>query len=134
MTFAVPDTPAGRTAGRYATAWLDGDLETMLACYGESFTLHYFGQSRFAGDHIGRDAALATMFEASSVATRDQLAVLDLLASADAAVLVVRERLSRDGEQHTVTRLLRYRVEDDQFVECWLYDEDQRLIDHLWRD
>jgi len=31
-----------------------------------------------------------------------------------------------------VRRLFRYRIDGDQLVECWLYDEDQTLIDRLW--
>jgi hypothetical protein len=44
----------------------------------------------------------------------------------------VRDRLTRDGESHELRRVLRYRVAEDRLVECWLHDEDQRLVDRLW--
>ena len=118
---------------RYCTAWGDGDLETLIACYAEAFTLHYFGSSRFAGDHVGRDVALGILAEVSTVAPRELVAVDEILVGPSAAAIVVRERLTRDGTTHELRRVLRYRIESGELVECWLYDEDQALVDELWR-
>src|SRR3972149_1698128 len=46
---------------RYCDAWRRGDMATLVDCYGEDFTLHYFGRSPLAGDHVGKPAALATL-------------------------------------------------------------------------
>jgi len=49
------------------------------------------------------------------------------------AVLVAREEiLVVDGVPNVVRRVLRYRVGDDRFTECRLYEEDQALIDRSW--
>ena len=37
---------------RYAKAWAAGDLTGILDCYGDDFTLHYFGDNPFGGDHF----------------------------------------------------------------------------------
>ena len=123
---------AREVAERYCAAWLAGDLGALLDCYADEFTLHYFGHSRFAGDHIGKQAAVTTLLEVGAAATRTLLGVDEITAAPGAAVIVVRERLERGGETFDVRRLFRYRVFGERFVECWLYDEDQALIDRLW--
>ncbi|MEM9714869.1 MAG: nuclear transport factor 2 family protein [Actinomycetota bacterium] len=117
---------------RYCAAWTSGDLAGLLDCYAEGFTLHYFGSSRFAGDHVGRDAAIAVLAEVSTIAPRELVAVDEVLVGDRAAAIVVRERLTRDGESHELRRLLRYRIDGERLDECWLYDEDQALVDRLW--
>jgi hypothetical protein len=118
---------------RYAEAWLAGDLDTVLAAYGEDFVLHYFGASEFAGDHVGRDAALAVLAAVSVRAPRTLQSVDDILVSDDGGALVVTETLERDGEAVTLHRVLRYRISHGQFRACWLLDEQQEVVDHLWR-
>lgn len=117
---------------RYADCWQAGDLDGLVACYAPDFTLHYGGRSRFAGTHRGRDAALAVMAEASTVAPRELRSIDQVLAADDAGALVVTEVLRRDGEEAELQRVLRYRVRDGQLAECWLYDADQELVDRLW--
>lgn len=51
----------------------------------------------------------------------------------DNGSIVARERLSREGEVAEVRRVFLYRVEGGMIVEFWLFDEDQPLIDRLWR-
>jgi len=123
---------AREVAERYCAAWLAGDLGALLDCYADEFTLHYFGHSRFAGDHVGKQAAVNTLLEVGATAIRTLLGVDEITAAPGAAVIVVRERLERGGESFEVRRLFRYRIDGGQFVECWLYDEDQALIDRLW--
>ena len=123
---------ARATIERYCTAWRDADLETLIDCYADEFTLHYFGGGRFAGDHVGRDAALAVLAEVSSIAPRELLGIDEVLVGPGAAAIVVRERLRRDGVGHELRRVLRYRIRGDKLAECWLYDEDQALVDRLW--
>lgn len=118
---------------RYAEAWLGDDLLGILAAYGDDFVLHYFGSSEFAGDHVGRDTALAVLGAVSARAPRTLVSVDDILVSDDGGALLVTETLTRDGESVTLRRVLRYRVSGGQFQECWLHDEQQELVDHFWR-
>jgi hypothetical protein len=121
-----------QVAARYCEAWSRGDVEAVLACYADGFELHYFGASGYAGDHRGKDAAVQVLAAVSAEAPRELLGIDEILASDDGAVIVARERLTRSGESHEIRRLLRYRIAGDRFTECWLYDEDQVLVDRLW--
>jgi len=73
------------------------------------------------------------MIAVSTRAPRTLLEIVDVLAGDSLGAIVVRERLERDGESHDVERVARYRVVDGRIAECWILDEDQALIDHLWR-
>ena len=119
---------------RYAEAYAAGDLTTVLAMYADDVVFHYFGETDLAGDHVGKDAAVAKMIEASSRSTRTLLEVVDVLGGGHRAAMIVRERFERDGEVAEVTRTFVYRVADGKLAECWLLDEDQRLIDRFWRN
>lgn len=125
---------ARAVAERYAKAWQEDDLDGILGCYADGFTLHYFGDNPFTGSHVGRDAALAVLLEVGARAPRKLVAVDEILAGPGAAVLVAREDISVGGTTTEVRRVLRYRIEGDQFTECWLYEEDQALIDRAWSD
>jgi hypothetical protein len=85
-----------------------------------------------AGDHAGRDEALTVLAEVSALAPRELVAIDEVLTGPGAAVVVVRERLARGDETHELRRVLRYRIEGGKLTECWLYDEDQALVDRLW--
>ena len=127
-----PTDNARRVAERYATAWRENDLETLLDCYAHDFTLHYFGSNPFTGDHVGKDAAVATLLEVATRAPRSLVAIERVLAGPDAAVIVAVEDLQTASGTCTIRRLLRYRVEGDAFAECWLYEENQDVIDAAW--
>lgn len=117
---------------RYCDAWISGDLATLVGCYDEHFTLHYFGSSPFAGSHIGH-AALEVLANVSAVAQRELLSIDDVMVSDEGALVVVTERLARDDELVTLTRSLRYRIARGRLLECWLYEHDQATVDHFWR-
>lgn len=130
---ATDGSHAGAVLQRYATSWLAGDLDALVACYHPDFTLHYGGDHRFAGSHRGLEAALAVLAEVSSVAPRTLVSIDEVLAGDTGGALVVTERLERDGVSHELVRVLRYRVADGLLAECWLLDADQSLVDRLWR-
>jgi hypothetical protein len=117
---------------RYAKAWRDGDVAGLLDAYADDVVFHYFGESDLAGDHVGKDAAVAAMLAASTRSTRTLVEIIDLLVGDQLGAIVATERFERGKESADVQRVLLYRVEADQFVECWLYDADQRMIDRFW--
>lgn len=117
---------------RYADGWAAGEPD-LFDNYADDATFHYFGATDLAGSHRGEDACLTALITASARAPRTLLEVVDVLAGERSGALVVRELLRRDGEEHELVRTLRFRVADDRIVECWLLDEDQALVDRLWR-
>lgn len=60
------------------------------------------------------------------------MAIRDVLVGEHFALIVAVECFERDGSQVQIERLLRYRMHEGKLIECWVYDEDQRLIDELW--
>jgi ketosteroid isomerase-like protein len=114
---------------RYATAWLGGDRAALAACYHDDFTLHYSGRNPLAGDHSGKAAALAILAEVTRRTNRKLLAIIDIMAGPERGALLVRERFERDGKIAELERLLVYAVRDGLLGECWVYDQDQALVD-----
>ena len=79
------------TVRRYAEAWKANDIATVLAMYHDDFVLHYFGESPLAGDHVGRDAAIATLMEATTRSRRQLDAIEDVLGGDTYAAIIARE-------------------------------------------
>lgn len=118
-----------QAVSRYASAWLAGDRPALVACYHDNFTLHYFGRNPLAGTHKGKAAALAILVEVTSRTNRRLLAIVDVMAGPERGALLVRERFERDGKVTEFERLLVYAVCDGLLRECWVYDQDQTLVD-----
>ncbi len=119
-----------RVLRAYAQAWLAADLEKVLASYHEDIELHYMGESPLAGTHRGRDAAFAVLAQASTRTARKLIDVEDVLAGESLGALIAVEDLGDPPQR--VRRVLLYRVQDGKLRECWLFDENQRLIDAMW--
>jgi hypothetical protein len=118
-----------RAVSRYATAWLAGDRQTMLACYHDDFTLHYFGGNPLAGVHAGKSAALAILIEFTRRTNRKLISIVDVMTGPELGAILVRERFARDSKTAEVERLLVYSVRDGLLHHCWVYDQDQALVD-----
>lgn len=121
-----------RVLDEYCDAWRAGDLARLFGSYHDEFTLHYFGESPLAGTHRGKASALAALGEATRRSGRQLVEIVDVLAGRELGAIVAIERVGTSGETTDIRRVLLYRVRDGQLVECWLYDEDQRLVDRLW--
>jgi ketosteroid isomerase-like protein len=118
-----------RVAQRYATAWKAGDRATIADCYHGDFTLHYFGQNPFAGDHVGKQAALTTLAKFSAQTNRKLMSIVDVMAGPERATIIARESFERDGQRTEFERVLVYTIKDERFRECWVYDGDRAAVD-----
>lgn len=116
---------------RYAEAWQKGDLAAIVACYHDEFTLHYDGAHSLAGTHAGKPAALAALAEFSRRTGRKLVAIVDVMAGPERAVVIAREHFDNGALAADVERVLVYRIADGLLRECWLHDADQRLIDRF---
>jgi hypothetical protein len=136
----VPARPSPREAEvraaieRYAAAWLRGDLAAIVDCYHDDFTLHYFGSNALSGRHEGKPAALATLADFSRRTNRTLRAVVATMAGPERGSVVAREALGLGDGAVEVERVLVYAVRDGRLGECWVYDQDQALIDRLVGD
>lgn len=121
----------GEVVRAYTDAWMAGDLLAVLDLYHDDLVLHYGGANAFTGDHVGKDAAIATLLAVQERTQREPIAVLDVMESAEHATAWVRERWIVDGAPRELDRILVYRVADDRLVECRLFDFDQALVDRV---
>jgi len=132
-TLAAGNDPVAESIRRavsgYAAAWLAGDRQAMLASYHDDFTLHYFGRNPLAGIHRGKPAALAILAEVTRRSKRKLSGIVDVMAGPERGALLVREMFQRDGKTAEVERLLVYSVSDELLWQCWVYDQDQALVD-----
>jgi ketosteroid isomerase-like protein len=132
-TLAADNAPVAESIRRavsgYAAAWLAGDRQAMLASYHDDFTLHYFGRNPLAGIHRGKPAALAILAEVTRRSNRKLSGIVDVMAGPEHGALLVREIFQRDGKTAEVERLLVYSVRDQLLWQCWVYDQDQALVD-----
>src|SRR6267378_3367696 len=60
---------------------------------------------------------------------RKLLGIVDIMAGPGRGALLVREIFQRDGHTAEVERLLVYSVRDELLWQCWVYDQDQTLVD-----
>jgi uncharacterized protein len=98
-------------------------------CYHDDFTLHYFGQNQFAGDHIGKPVALTTLASFAARTGRKLISIVDVMAGSSRAVIVARESFERDGRRAEFERVLVYTIRDGKLHECWVLDGDRAAVD-----
>jgi uncharacterized protein len=116
---------------RYADAWAANDVATVIDCYHDEIVFHYFGRSPLAGTHRGKGACLAVLKQVRERTNRKLLGIRDVLAGERFGVVIALERFERNGKTIEIERHLKYTVRDGKLAECWVYDEDQRLIDEF---
>lgn len=117
---------------RYAEAWIANDLRVIVDSYHDEVVFHYFGRSPLAGIHRGKAACLAILKQVREKTNRRLVSVRDILAGEHFGVIVAVERFERSGASVEIERMLRYSVRDGKLAECWIYDEDQRVVDEYW--
>ena len=122
---------SGEVVRAYTEAWLAGDLGRVVDLYHPELVLHYGGSNPLSGEHCGKDAAIETLLAVQARTQRVPLQVIDVMESPDHAAAWVRERWVVDGEEIELDRLLVYRIADGMLAECWLYDQDQALVDRV---
>ena len=112
---------------RYAAAWRDGDLPTVLDCYHDDLVLHWFGANALSGDHAGKGAVVVALGEFTRRTQRQRPTIVATMAGAERGAIVARETL---GDTQ-VERVLVFTVRDGKLAECWVYDQDPAVIDRL---
>lgn len=106
-------------------------MAAIIACYHDDFTLHYFGKNALSGDHVGKRAALGTLADFGKRTNRKFVCIVSTMAGETRGAIIARERLGTGSDAVEVERLLVYAVRDGLLSECWIYDQDQVLIDRL---
>jgi uncharacterized protein len=125
-------TPSPAVLQTYADAWLRSDHTVLFACYADDIVAHYGGASPFAGTHRGRDAFVEVLINIAVRSQRELLAVEAVFDDGATGAIFTREAINVEGQRHEVRRALRFRLHDGLIAECWLYDQDQHLVDQAW--
>jgi uncharacterized protein len=117
---------------RYADAWTANDLRAIVDSYHDEVVFHYFGRSPLAGIHRGKSACLAILKQVREKTNRKLNSIRDVLAGEHFGLIIAVERFERNGKLVDIERMFRYSVRDGKLAECWVYDEDQRLVDEYF--
>ena len=99
--------------------------------YSDDFTLHYLGNNPLTGTHQGKPAALAALGTFTATTQRALVGVDAMLGGDGYGAFIAREVFHAAVDPREVRRVFLYRIEDELLAECWVYDEDQPLIDEL---
>lgn len=118
---------------RYLDAAKRGDWETGSSFFAEDIVLHVPGRSVLAGEHRGREAALAYI-DAALERTHGgvEVELIDMLAGEEHVALVVRERFKRGDGELEIRRANVYRIRGDEIAEVWIFEGDQYAVDELF--
>jgi ketosteroid isomerase-like protein len=115
---------------RYLAAVRGGDWDAAYAFFAADVVAHVPGRSALAGELHGRAAAIAYI-EAARAKSRGadvEVELVDMLASEERVLLLVRERFSGGIE---IERANVYTVRGEEIVEAWIYEADQYAVDEL---
>jgi uncharacterized protein len=118
--------------GRYADSWQRNAIDELIDLYATDVVAHYGGTSSYAGTHVGRDRFVEVLLETAIASGRTLVGIDLVLEEGDAGAIFARESVMVDGEPRVVARALRYRLADGLIAECWLYDQDQGVVDRSW--
>ena len=123
---------AAQVMQRYRDAASRGDFDAAFGMFSEDIVFRIPGSSDWAGEHRGRDAAMAYIDHARAIGTGVSVQVIDQLVSDQRFCLLVEERFHRDGAEDVVIRRANvYRVRGDEIAEVWIFEADQAEVDAL---
>jgi uncharacterized protein len=117
---------------QYADAWAANDLVLAIGCYHDEIVFHYFGISSLAGVHRGKPACLEILKQVRKKTNRKLVSIDDVLAGERFGLIVATDRFERSGNSAEIKRVFQFSVRDGMLDECWVYDEDQRLVDDFF--
>jgi uncharacterized protein len=117
----------------YLGAARRGDWDTAFGFFADDIVMHVPGRSSFAGERLGKDAAVDYIQTVRSHYAEGEieLELIDLLASEDRVALLVRERFHGRGPSVEIRRANVYRVQGDRIAEISIFEADQYAVDEL---
>ena len=111
-------------------AFNTGDVPALIDLFAEDIVWHFPGNSKLAGDHIGRDATLGVLGaygEASGGTLQANL--VDLMASDDHVAGVGKDTASANGRTLDVRSTVIFAMRDGKVTEAWHYIDDLMALD-----
>ncbi len=124
---------AGDVVRRYLAAARAGDWDTAFGLLAQDVIFRVPGRSRHAGEHRGRDAAIAYIEAARAASHRGEvrLELVDVLESEARVALLLREEFDLPEGPVVIRRANVYRVAGGEIAEVWIFEGDQYEVDAL---
>jgi uncharacterized protein len=119
----------------YLAAMERGDREAAIALYADDVVMHVPGRGPFAGARRGREAVLAYLRAAVTLADEGvEVELVDLLAGDEdgdggRVALLLRERLRGRRGELVLRRANLYTVRDGRIAEIRIFEHDQYAVD-----
>src|SRR3954451_15200026 len=109
---------------RYIAAMRSGDYETGFGFFAEDVAFRIPGRSEWAGEHSGREAAVAYIRNALEMAHQGEveLELIDRLTSDERVALLVRERFKRPEGDIVIQRANVYRIRGGESAEVSIFE------------
>ena len=119
---------AAEVMRRYRDAAARGDFAEAFGMFADDIVFRIPGRGPFAGEHRGRDAALAYIDHARGLAHEVRVEVVDQLVSEERFCLIVVEHIG----DTLIRRANVYRVRGEEIAEVWIFEGDQYEADALF--
>jgi ketosteroid isomerase-like protein len=113
-------------------AFNSGDVPALVDLFAEDLVWHFPGTSKLAGDHVGRDAALAMLGAYGAACEGTLQAVLhDVMANDEHVAGWATDTADVGGRKLEVGAVVIFAMHDGKVVEATHYFQDQAAIDAL---
>ena len=127
----APMSTPNEVIDRYIAAMRSGDYETGFGFFAEDVVFRIPGRSEWAGERVGKQHAMAYIDAAiSRHAGKVEVELVDMLASDERVLLIVRERFLGPTPVEIV-RANAYTVRDGRIVAIDIFEGDQYAVDEL---
>jgi ketosteroid isomerase-like protein len=120
---------------KYFNAWTTGDLDTVRASFNEDLEVHLAGKSSFSGVYRGIDNFFNDYVQRVYELTQGNakvVAIKDILANDDRAVVLAEERFERPGKVLDVHRFLIYEIRNGRISQIWEFEDDLYAVDEFY--
>ena len=115
----------------YLTAARSGDWATAYGFFADDLRIRIPGRSEWAGERVGKQHAIEYIDTAiDRHAGKVEVELVDMLASDERVVLIVRERFL-GGTPVEILRANAYTVRDGRIVAIDIFEGDQYAVDEL---
>lgn len=138
MTLTQSPAPAGAANAdvlrRYYAAVAEGDLAAAAALLDPDVVVHVPGRSVNTGDHVGRDAVMTFLAEASALTEGTlEFRIHDVLGSEEHAVCLTTYTARRPDRAPLANHLAHVvRIEHGRIAESWFHSRNQYEVDAFW--
>ena len=111
-----------------------GDTNAFFDLHTDDVVLHYPGRGPLSGEYRGKEQLRALLRRQTELLGGEspELAIHDVLANEDHAVVLQTFRGSRDGKTIEDHSVLVFHMTDGKASDIWIHPQDQYAQDEFW--